>query len=55
MKESLNYLRTYAPKEIGAGGNYDSAKELQDAIDELEKSIAELEAKLAYIDSVKRL
>ena len=55
MKDSLHYLRTYAPKEIGAGGNYDSAKELQDDIDALEKDIDELQTKLDYINSIKRI
>ena len=55
MKDSLHYLRTYAPKEIGAGGNYDSARELQDDIDALEKDIDELQTKIDYINSIKRI
>ena len=51
MRDSLYYLKTYAPKEVGAGGNYDSAKELQDDITEIEAAIKKLEAKLSYINS----
>lgn len=52
MIEHLEYLKTYAPKEINAGGNYDSIEELQDDIEDLEKSINDLNSKLDYVDSV---
>ena len=52
MIEHLEYLKTYAPKEVNAGGNYDSIEELQDDIEDLEKSINDLNSKLDYVDSV---
>lgn len=55
MKDSLHYLRTYAPKEVGAGGNYDSAADLQADIDDLEKAVDELQTKIDYINSIKRI
>lgn len=55
MEDSLHYLKTYAPKEVGAGGNYDSASELQEDIDYLEKAITDLRNKINYINSIKRI
>lgn len=55
MIENLEYLKTYAPKEVNAGGNYDSITELQDDIEDLEKAINELNVKLNFVDSIKTI
>ena len=55
MIENLEYLKTYAPKEVNAGGNYDSIADLQADIEDLEKAINDLNAKLDYVDSIKTI
>ena len=55
MEDALHYLKTYAPKEVGAGGNFDSIQDLNDSIEDLEKDIDELKKKLNYVNSIKRI
>lgn len=47
LKSQLEYLETYAPREIGRGGAYDSQQEISEAIDEIMKELTEIQLKLS--------
>ena len=46
MEDSLSYMKNYAPKEINAGGMFDSAEDLNKSINELEDAINQVKAKI---------
>jgi hypothetical protein len=46
----LNYLRTYAPREVGRGGAYDSQREIDEAIEETQAELNSLITKLDIIN-----
>lgn len=54
VKEHISYLKNYARKEVGRGGNYDSHAELDSDIKSLESDVIDLEKAIQEIlDKIK--
>lgn len=49
LKDYVDNLIKYGPREVNAGGNFDSMQELNETIADIEAQITELEAKLACV------
>lgn len=49
VQEHISYLRQYARKEVGRGGNYDSHAELDSDIKSLESDVVDLEKAIQEI------
>ncbi len=54
LKQYLNYLNTTAYRDINRGGNFDSAEEIEEAIEETQKELQDLTAKMDYVKTLIR-
>lgn len=52
VKHYRNYLNTYARKEIGVGGNFDTEEELEDAINTQTETIKNLQNKISTVENM---
>ena len=53
LQSELDFLNTIAPREIGAGGNFDSMKEIEEAAIQTEKALRTAQAKLGILKEGK--
>lgn len=53
LQSELDFLNTIAPREIGAGGNFDSMKEIEEAVIQTEKALRTAQAKLGILKEGK--
>lgn len=53
LQSELDFLNTIAPREVGAGGNFDSMKEIEEAAIQTEKALRTAQAKLGILKEGK--
>lgn len=53
LQSELEFLKTIAPREIGAGGNFDSVEEVEEAVTQTEKALRTVQAKLGVLKEGK--
>lgn len=53
LQSELDFLTTIAPREVGAGGNFDSMEEIQEAVKHTESALRTAQAKLRVLKEVK--
>lgn len=53
LQSELDFLNTIAPREVGAGGNFDSMEEVKEAATQTERALHTAQAKLGVLKEVK--
>ena len=53
LQSELDFLNTIAPREVGAGGNFDSMEEVKEAATQTEKALRTAQAKLGVLKEGK--